>query len=67
MAFSFLRILTYILGLVGTSLLLPLGVALWKRETAMVPAFLVPMLAGWSVAVAFWLMARRRPQVFDLI
>ena len=45
MAFSFLRILTYILGLVGTSLLLPLGVALWKRETAMVPAFLVPMLA----------------------
>ena len=29
MAFSFLRILTYILGLVGTSMLLPLGVALW--------------------------------------
>ena len=28
MAFSFLRILTYVLGLVGTALLLPLGVAL---------------------------------------
>ena len=61
MAFSFLRILTYVLGLVGTSLLLPFGVALWKGETAVVPAFLVPMLAGWGVAIAFWLLARGRP------
>ena len=45
MAFSFLRILTYVLGLVGTALLLPLGVAIWKGETAMAPAFLVPMLS----------------------
>ena len=35
MTFSFLRILTYVLGLVGTSLLMPLGVAIWKDETAM--------------------------------
>ena len=66
MAFSFLRILTYVLGLVGTALLLPLGVALWKGESAMVPAFLVPMLVGWGVAIAFWLLARRRPRVFDV-
>ena len=66
MAFSFLRILTYILGLVGTSMLLPLGVALWKGESAVVPAFLLPMLAGWSVAIAFWLLARGRPRVFDV-
>ena len=63
MAFSILRILTYVLGLVGTSLLLPLGVALWKGETAAVPAFLAPMLSGWGVAAAFWLFARRRPRV----
>ena len=66
MTFSFLRILTYVLGLVGTSLLLPLGVALWKGETAVAPAFLVPMLAGWVVAAAFWLLARKRPRVFDV-
>ena len=66
MAFSFLRILIYVLGLVGTSLLLPLGVALWKGESAVVPAFLVPMLSGWGVAIAFWLFARRRPPVFDV-
>ena len=66
MTFSFLRILTYVLGLVGTALLLPLGVALWRGETAMAPAFLVPMLSGWGVAFAFWLLARRRPRVFDV-
>ena len=66
MAFSFLRILIYVLGLVGTSLLLPLGVAYWKGEAAAVPAFLVPMLSGWSVAIAFWLVSRRRPRVFDV-
>ncbi len=66
MTFSFLRILTYVLGLVGTALLLPLGVAVWKGEAAVVPAFLVPMLSGWGAAVAFWLFGRRRPRVFDV-
>ena len=66
MAFSFLRILTYVLGLVGTALLLPLGVALWKDESAVVPAFLVPMLVGWGVAATFWIFAHRRPRVFDV-
>ena len=66
MTFSFLRILTYVLGLVGTSLLLPLGIAIWKDETAMVPVFLVPILLGWGVAVLFWLQARGRPRVFDV-
>ena len=66
MAFSFLRILTYVLGLVGTSLLLPLVVALWMGESSVVPAFLVPMLLGWGVVLVFWLRARRRPRVFDV-
>ena len=66
MAFSFLRILIYVLGLVGTSLLLPLGVAFWKGETAVMPAFLAPMLTGWCVAFVFWLAARGRPRVFDV-
>ena len=66
MVFSFLRILIYVLGLVGTSLLLPLGVAYWKGETAVMPAFLAPMLSGWGLAIAFWLFARSRPRVFDV-
>ena len=66
MAFSFLRILTYVLGLVGTALLLPLCVALRDGEQSAVPAFAVPMLAGWSAAIVFWILARRRPRVFDI-
>ena len=66
MAFSFLRILTYVLGLVGIAMLLPFGVAIWKGESAVLPAFLAPMLVGWGSAAAFWLMARRRPRVFDV-
>lgn len=66
MVFSFLRILIYVLGLVGTALLLPLCVAYWKGETAVMSAFLAPMLSGWGLAVAFWLFARSRPRVFDV-
>ena len=66
MTFSFLRILTYVLGLIGTSLLLPLGVAIWKGESALIPVFLAPMVSGWGVAAAFWLLARKRPRVFDV-
>ncbi len=66
MAFSFLRILIYVLGLVGTALLLPLGVAVWKGESAVMNAFMIPMCAGWGLAFAFWLLARGRPRVFDV-
>lgn len=66
MAFSFFRVLAYVLGLVGTSLLPPLGVALWKGERAAAFAFAWPMLAGWAAAAAFRVFARGRPRVFDV-
>lgn len=65
MSFSVLRILTYILGIVGTSLLAPLAVALLRGEGSMVPAFLVPMLVAWAAAAAFGLMARGREREFS--
>ena len=66
MLFSVLRILTYVLGIVGTAMLLPLVVAVREGEMAAVPAFLVPILAGWAAVVVFWLKARGRPKVFDV-
>ena len=66
MLFSVLRILTYVLGIVGTAMLLPVAVAFREGEMAAVPAFLVPMLAGWAAAITFWLKARGRPKVFDV-
>ena len=66
MAFSVLRILTYVLGIVGAAMVLPLAVALEGGERACVFAFLVPAFASGSAAVVFWLMARSRPRVFDV-
>ncbi len=68
MLFSVLRILTYVLGIVGTAMLLPVAVALWKGgdEVSAVPAFLVPIVVGWAAAITFWLKARGRPKVFDV-
>ena len=66
MAFSVLRILTYVLGIVGIAMSLPLLVAVKEGETACVYAFLVPALASGAAAVAFWLMAKGRPRVFDV-
>ena len=67
MTLSILRVLSYILGIAGTSLLLPLAVAVadsgWRGAAL---AFLAPLLAGWTVAVAFWLAVRKRPKVFDV-
>ncbi|MBR5548300.1 MAG: TrkH family potassium uptake protein, partial [Kiritimatiellae bacterium] len=45
---------------------LPLLVAVKEGETACVYAFLVPALASGAAAVAFWLMAKGRPRVFDV-
>ena len=66
MLFSFFRILTYVLGIVGTSMLLPVAVAAAEGEFAALPAFLAPMLAGWVAAVSFYLKARGRPKVLDV-
>ncbi len=65
MSFSVMRILTYVLAIVGTSLLLPLGVALRHGEKAMVPAFLAPMAVAWAATLAFWLKAQGRLQILD--
>ena len=56
MAFSFLRILTYVLGLVGTALLLPLGVytaAAWCAgyiRTGSRVLHGAPKAAAWATA-----------------
>ena len=65
MGFSVLRILTYVLGIVGVAMAFPLAVAFHEGEQACIYAFLAPALASGVTAVVFWLMAKRRPSVFD--
>ena len=66
MAFSIWRIFTYVLGLVGTAMALPLLVAYLDGDTASFLAFVIPMSCGWAAALSFCLAARGRPRVFDV-
>ncbi len=66
MLLSILRVLTYILGIAGSALLLPLAVALADSDRRMALVFLVPLLAGWTMATTFWFVVRKRPKVFDV-
>ena len=66
MLLSILRVLTYILGIAGSSLLLPLAVAFADSDRRMAIVFLIPLLAGWIVATVFWFVVRKRPKVFDV-
>ncbi|MDE5899424.1 MAG: TrkH family potassium uptake protein [Treponemataceae bacterium] len=56
---SLLRILTMLLGIVGTTFLVPAVTAVCCGETAVLPAFLVPMLCSWILAGAVNLSFRR--------
>ena len=66
MLLSILRVLTYILGIAGSALLLPLAVAMADSDWRMALVFLVPTLVGWTVATAFGFAVRKRPKVFDV-
>ena len=66
MLLSILRVLTYLLGIAGSALLLPLAVAVADSDRCMAIAFLLPLLAGWIVATVFWFAVRKRPKVFDV-
>ena len=66
MIFSVLRIVTYVLGIVGTSFALPLAVAVRDGDVRMTVVFAGLMLAGWGAGGLFWLLGRGRPQTFDV-
>ena len=65
MLFSTLRVLTYMLGIVGAAFMIPLSVAFKEGETSVINGFLIPALASWTLALVFAVAARGKPQVFD--
>ena len=66
MTYTLIRILTYVLGIVGSALVLPLAVAILEGEKAMIPVFLVPMLLAWTVSLAFFVKARGNVKVIGI-
>jgi len=57
------RSLATVLGIVGTSFVLPVLVAWWYGEYRDIPGFAVPMAASWATAGWFWLRGRGKAKV----
>ena len=66
MTYTVLRILTYVLGITGSALLLPVTVAAIEGERHMLAPFLVPMASAWGLAAIFWLKVREKPKVIGI-
>lgn len=59
MFFSFLKIVSAILAIVGTTFIVPMGVALYCREFHVIPSFLIPMLVSWLFASIILIAGRK--------
>ena len=57
------RSLATVLGIVGTSLVLPVFVACWYGEYRALAGFAVPMAASWATAGWFWLRGRGKARI----
>lgn len=66
MTYTVLRILTYVLGIVGTALALPLMVAYLEGEEKMIGVFAFPMAVAWASSLIFMIRARGKPNVLGI-
>ena len=57
------RSLATVLGIVGTSFVMPVLVACWYKEYHDIAGFAVPMAASWALAAWFWLRVRGKARV----
>src|SRR5574344_178589 len=58
--FTVIRILSVIVSIVGTTLLLPIGVALAYNELSVVPSFAIPMFVSWIIALIMLFTGRNK-------
>lgn len=65
MAASFIRLFSYILGLVGFLMLLPAGTALWYGENSLLPVFLIPSVVGIVAAISSRAFFRKDERYFS--
>ena len=60
MTFTVLRIVAIVLGIVGTTFLIPLGTALSLGENEAVFPFLIPMLVSWIFFAVFFFAGKNK-------
>lgn len=60
MVFTVLRIILFILAIVGTSMLLPITTALIYGENDMLLVFVIPMIVSWALGITAFFAGRGR-------
>lgn len=60
MVFTVVRIIAIILGIVGTTYLIPEAVAIACHEYSVLPAFIIPMIASWIFTAVFYILGRNK-------
>lgn len=66
MAFTVLRILFFILSIVGTTFIIPILTALFCGEFDVIPSFLVPMAVSWIFGVLCVILGRKKKSVLHI-
>ncbi len=60
MAFTVFRIIVVILGIIGTTYIIPEAVALYCKEYEVLPYFIIPMVASWLLTLLVHLLAKKK-------
>lgn len=60
MAFTIIRIVMIILGIVGTTYLIPIAAAVSQGEYSVIPSFLIPMIISWVLSIIFYIAGKKR-------
>jgi len=66
MTFTVLRIISFIVAIVGTTYLIPEAVALYCGETQLIPYFFVPMVVFWIIAAIFIVVGRKKSTTLSI-
>lgn len=64
--FTIFRILSVLIAIVGTMFLLPIGVAVAYNEMQVLPAFCIPMVCSWFIALLFLFAGRKKTTIFSI-
>ena len=66
MLYTIVRIVVYILGLIGTTFIIPLLTCIFCKEYSVIPAFLIPMISSWALVLIFVLTGKNKKTTLNI-
>lgn len=61
MTFTIVRIISVILGIIGTTYIIPIATALFCGENQVILSFLIPMIISWIFAAVMLVLGKNKP------